>query len=194
MDRRPCGTCATMRGVDVCAIGSAWPAALLAPELEEELRQLIEAGPDLERDGVVEYRVRHIRDLALRHFGVDYSRSGSRDGCIASSCPTQARRSTPRPIQRPRRRLKKLAGMIEEIQQASRVPGTGGWFQDEAPVGPEGHATRRWAPRGSRPRRSGITGFKSAYLFGAVCPDRDLGVAVVLSRARPEDHGLLLAK
>ena len=48
--------------------------ALLAPELEEELRQLIEAGPDLERDGVVEYRVRHIRDLALRHFG--YSRSG----------------------------------------------------------------------------------------------------------------------
>lgn len=49
---------------------------MLAPELEEELRQLIEAGPDLERDGVVEYRVRHIRDLALRHFGVDYSRSG----------------------------------------------------------------------------------------------------------------------
>src|ERR687892_2582718 len=41
--------------------------ALLAPELEEELRQLIEAGPDLERDGVVEYRVRHIRNLALRH-------------------------------------------------------------------------------------------------------------------------------
>src|SRR5918996_5738860 len=50
--------------------------ALLAPELEEELRQLIEAGPDLERDGVVEYRVRHIRNLALRHFGADYSRSG----------------------------------------------------------------------------------------------------------------------
>ena len=50
--------------------------ALLAPELEEELRQLIDAGPDLERDGVVEYRVRHIRELALQHFGADYSRSG----------------------------------------------------------------------------------------------------------------------
>lgn len=56
--------------------GRSGRPALLAPELEEELRQLIEAGPDLERDGVVEYRVRHIRDLALRHFGVDYSRSG----------------------------------------------------------------------------------------------------------------------
>jgi len=50
--------------------------ALLAPALEEELRQLIEAGPDVERDGVVEYRVKHIRKLALQHFGADYSRSG----------------------------------------------------------------------------------------------------------------------
>jgi transposase len=50
--------------------------SLLAPELEEELRQLIEAGPDVERDGVVEYRVKHIQELALRHFGADYSRSG----------------------------------------------------------------------------------------------------------------------
>jgi transposase len=50
--------------------------ALLAPGLEEELRQLIETGPDFERDGVVEYRVKHIRDLALRHFGADYSRTG----------------------------------------------------------------------------------------------------------------------
>ena len=50
--------------------------ALLAPELEAELIQLIEAGPDFERDGVVEYRVRHIRELAKQHFGADYSRSG----------------------------------------------------------------------------------------------------------------------
>ena len=50
--------------------------ALLAPGLEEELRQLIEAGPEFERDGVVEYRVKHIRALALRHFGADYSRTG----------------------------------------------------------------------------------------------------------------------
>ena len=48
----------------------------MAPGLEEELRQLIEAGPEFERDGVVEYRVKHIRALALRHFGADYSRTG----------------------------------------------------------------------------------------------------------------------
>lgn len=49
---------------------------LLAPELEPELARLIEAGPDLERDGVIEFRVRHIREIAARHFGTDYTRSG----------------------------------------------------------------------------------------------------------------------
>lgn len=52
---------------------------LLAVALEAELAALIAAGPDVERDGVVEYRVRHIRELALRHFGADYSRTGMQD-------------------------------------------------------------------------------------------------------------------
>jgi transposase len=52
---------------------------LLANGLEAELADLIAAGPDVERDGVVEYRVRHIRELALRHFGADYSRTGMQD-------------------------------------------------------------------------------------------------------------------
>jgi transposase len=52
---------------------------LLAGALEAELAGLIAAGPDLEEDGVVEYRVRHIRELALRHFGADYSRTGMQD-------------------------------------------------------------------------------------------------------------------
>jgi transposase len=52
---------------------------LLAGALEAELAGLIAAGPDVEQDGVVEYRVRHIRELALRHFGADYSRTGMQD-------------------------------------------------------------------------------------------------------------------
>src|SRR5687768_15529932 len=41
--------------------------ALLAPELEEELRQLIEAGPDLERDGVVEGSMSKLGRCSDRH-------------------------------------------------------------------------------------------------------------------------------
>lgn len=49
---------------------------LLADELRPELAALIADGPDLERDGVVEYRLTHIQELAKRHFGADYSRGG----------------------------------------------------------------------------------------------------------------------
>jgi hypothetical protein len=70
---------------------------------------LIAAGPDVARDGVVEYRVRHIRALALRHFGADYSRTGMQDRLYRMKLSFL----TPRPIHpkttlRPRRRLKKL--------------------------------------------------------------------------------------
>ena len=83
--------------------------------------------------------------------------------------------------------------MIEEIQgKHPEATALEIWFQDEARVGQKGTLTRLWAPRGSRPRAIRDHRFKSAYLFGAVCPDRDLGVAVVLSRASSE--AILLAE
>jgi transposase len=49
---------------------------LLAEELLPELAALIADGPQVERDGVVEFRLSHIRALSLRHFGADYSQGG----------------------------------------------------------------------------------------------------------------------
>jgi len=40
--------------------------------------------------------------------------------------------------------------------------------------------TRIWAKRGSRPRAKRDRRFTWAYLFGAICPARGIGVAVVL--------------
>ena len=34
--------------------------------------------------------------------------------------------------------------------------------------------------------------FKSAYLFGAVCPDRDTGIAIVISRVNTQAMNLML--
>jgi hypothetical protein len=34
--------------------------------------------------------------------------------------------------------------------------------------------------------------FKSAYIFGAVCPERDTGIAIVMSRANTEAMNLML--
>jgi hypothetical protein len=54
------------------------------------------------------------------------------------------------------------------------------WFQDEARVGQQGTLTRVWARRGSRPRAPRDRRSAWAYLFGAVCPGRGVGAALVL--------------
>jgi len=60
------------------------------------------------------------------------------------------------------------------------------WFGDEARVGQQGTLTRVWAPRGSRPRAPRDRGYTSAYLFGAICPDRGIGAAVVMPDVNTE--------
>ena len=54
------------------------------------------------------------------------------------------------------------------------------WFQDEARVGQQGTLTRVWAKRGTRPRAPRDRRYAWAYLFGAVCPQRDVGAGLVL--------------
>jgi hypothetical protein len=54
------------------------------------------------------------------------------------------------------------------------------WLQDEARVGQQGTLSYLWALRGSRPAAVRDNRHVSAYLFGAVCPHRAVGAAVVL--------------
>ena len=60
------------------------------------------------------------------------------------------------------------------------------WFMDEARVGQQGTLTRIWAKRGTRPRAVRDHRRTSTYLFGAVCPDRGTGAAVVLPHVNIE--------
>jgi hypothetical protein len=53
------------------------------------------------------------------------------------------------------------------------------WFQDEARVGQQGTHTYVWAPVGSRPAIVRDNRRNSAYLFGAICPDRGIGAAII---------------
>jgi len=57
------------------------------------------------------------------------------------------------------------------------------WFQDEARIGQKGTLTRIWARKGTRPRKPRDTRYDWAYLFGAVCPERKLGAALVMPYA-----------
>ncbi len=66
--------------------------------------------------------------------------------------------------------------------RAKLAPGTPVevWFQDEMRVGQKNKLTYRWARKGSRPRAIHDQRTLSTYLFGAVCPDRGAGAALVL--------------
>lgn len=68
------------------------------------------------------------------------------------------------------------------------------WFQDEARVGQKGTLTRIWAKRGTRPRMKKDQKFTNAYIFGAVCPARDVGTALVMPYANLEAMTLHLAE
>lgn len=60
------------------------------------------------------------------------------------------------------------------------------WFQDEARIGQKNGLTRLWARKGTRPRQPKDQRYDSAYLFGAICPARNIGAALVLPAANTE--------
>jgi transposase len=60
------------------------------------------------------------------------------------------------------------------------------WWQDEARIGQKNGVVRQWARRGTRPRQPADQRYKSAYLFGAICPARGVGAALALPFADTE--------
>lgn len=68
------------------------------------------------------------------------------------------------------------------------------WFQDEARVGQQGSLSYVWAPLGSRPPMVRDTRRDSAYLFGAICPQRAVGAAVILPAVNTDNMNLHLAE
>jgi DDE superfamily endonuclease len=66
------------------------------------------------------------------------------------------------------------------------------WWQDEAWIGQQGSLTYVWAERGSRPRAPRDQRYSWAYIFGAVCPDRGVGAALVLPLANIQARSLHL--
>lgn len=57
------------------------------------------------------------------------------------------------------------------------------WFQDESRVGQQGSQTRIWAQKGTRPRVVKQQQFLSEYIYGAVCPAKQLCAGIVMPDA-----------
>lgn len=68
------------------------------------------------------------------------------------------------------------------------------WFQDEVRVGQQGTLASMWAPIGSRPPAVRDNRHQSAYLFGAICPERAVGAAIVMPWVSSEAMSIHLAE
>lgn len=69
---------------------------------------------------------------------------------------------------------------VEEIKEELGHNKIEIWWQDESRIGQQGSLSRIWALKGTRPRIVRQKQFLSTYIFGAVCPDRDIGCAMIL--------------
>lgn len=61
-------------------------------------------------------------------------------------------------------------------------------------LGQKNGCVRQWAKKGSRPRQLIDQRYDSAYIFGAVCPSRDTGAALMLPLANTEAMQLHLGE
>src|SRR3954466_10193680 len=108
----------------------------------------------------------------------------SRTSASHTSVPGRERTSR---IPRRSRHLKKIPRSRggNPQQPCARHAGRG-VFQDEMRVGQKNKLTYRWARKGSRPRAAHDQRTQSTYLFGAVCPERGTGAALVLPACNTE--------
>ena len=87
-----------------------------------------------------------------------------------------------------------MPGLIEGLARKHPGKRIELWFMDEARVGQKGSLTHVWYQKGVRPRGVRQQGFASAHLFGAVCPERDAGVALVLPEVSTAAMDIFLAE
>jgi transposase len=175
---------------------SGRPAGLNENQLKE-LDALVEAGPDIVEHGVVRWRCVDLRDVIADRFEVTMSeRHVGRLLRKRGFSRLSARPRHPKADEEAQEAFKKNFADIlgEALPDVARGRPIEIWFQDEARVGQKGTLTRLWARRGSRPRAVRDTRYQSAYIFGAICPARGVGAALILPRADTEAMNLHLAE
>jgi transposase len=130
------------------------PSCKLSPAQLAEQAAIVEAGPDIERDGVVRWRQIDLREVIEKRFGVSYGLRAVANGCTRSASRISApARVTRRKTLKRLRLLKKLRRRAERPHRPScaghagrnLVPGRGAHRAEERPcppVGAQGHAAQ----------------------------------------------------
>jgi transposase len=154
-----------------------------------ELKALVIEGPDPEKDGVVRWRCVDLRAAIARLYSVQVDQRT----VVKWLRKFNLTRLQPRPYH-PKKDAEaqetfknNFAGqVIEALPTSAAGKPLEIWFQDEARVGQKGWISYQWAPVGSRPPAIRDNRHDSVYLFGAICPDRQVGAAIIMPAANTE--------
>ncbi len=189
-------------------------APMLSAEQTGELAELVEAGPDPEADRVIRWRRIDLCHVVERRFGIRVAERamGSilrRLGVAKLSArprPSPERSGSPRAIQgispnRPARRCLRRRRTSPSRRGSGSSPGAaiGPRPLADARVGQQGTLTRsnmyvRRARRGTRPSAPKDCRYAWADIFGAVCPARATGAALVMPCANTDAMSAHLAE
>lgn len=168
----------------------------LTPEQDAELKRLVLAGPQDRENGRAEFRISDIVELIERTWGIRMSAEAVRTKLHALKleklvCRPQHHQADPEEQAAFKAGCpERLAQIAKDHPKATRIEV---WVQDESRVGQKSKVVRRWAEKGSSPRALVHGGFKSAWLFGAFCPERDTGVSIVVEKVSAEAMSAHLA-
>ena len=156
---------------------------------QAQLLELVLAGPDPEINGVVRWRCVDLQAEVERRFGVKaHGHTVARWLNELGLTRLQPRPYHPRkdPLAETEFK-KKFSDLVKAALSGTALSGPVEiWFQDEARVGQKGGHAYIWAPVGSRPLMVRDNRYVSTYIFGAICPGRAVGAAMIMPYANTE--------
>jgi transposase len=164
------------------------PPFLSAAQMAE-LKALVLKGPDPETDNVVRWRCLDLRSQVAERFSVTVDeRTIGKWLRKLDFTRLQPRPFHPKKDAEAQEAFKKnLAGLLKYYLLSSVADAPIEiWFQDEARIGQKGTHAYVWAPVGSRPPMVRDNRHDSAYLYGAICPARGVGAAIIMPAASAE--------
>lgn len=156
----------------------------LPKDKEDEFKDELDKLHEVRKGGRV--TVDDIQKLLLEKFDCNYSRQGvytllDRINIVWISGRSKHPKHSQDAIEDFKETFPEEVSRIKEELEKEKIEI---WWQDESRVGQQGSLSRVWAAKGTRPRVVRQRQFLNTYIFGACCPDKDKGCALIL----PECH------
>ncbi|MFV0409886.1 MAG: IS630 family transposase [Paracoccus sp. (in: a-proteobacteria)] len=162
------------------------PRHRLTADQRDELARLVETGPDPEADGVVRWRRVDLQRVIRDRFGVSYHERHvghilHQLGFSHISARPQHPAQDAEVIEGFKKNFAdRLKTILKDLPEDTPVEI---WFQDEMRLGQKNSRVRQWARKGTRPRQPADQRYANAYIFGAICPARGVGAAIMMPTA-----------